>query len=251
MNNEFNIVSVLGFKVFSDQLIKIPIQGEKCRVINCSISPNNYGLATKDAEFKKVLQKTDFLVLDGVYFALASIFLLGKNIKRNQGPDVYRHFITRMNETSGRVFFLGSSETVLQRITKRIKKDYPNVSVASFSPPYKNEFSTEDNMEMISKINDFQPNVLFVGMTAPKQEKWSLQQRDKLNCNLIICIGNVFDWYAGTQKTIHPVFFKIRMAWLIRIILRPEIFKRNIGNQMLFFRHLILMMLKIKRQPFD
>lgn len=249
MNKEFNTVSILGFKVYSDDLIKIPIQGEKCRLINCSISPNNYGMTTKDPEFKKVLQQTDFLVLDGVYFALASILLLGKNIKKNQGPDVYKHFITRMNETSGKVFFLGSSEAVLGKIKERIAKEYPNVSVASFSPPFKKEFSEEDNNEMISKINDFAPNVLFVGMTAPKQEKWSFQQREKLNCNLVISIGNVFDWYAGTQKAIHPFFFKIRMGWLVRIILRPEVFKRNIGNQMLFFWHLFLFVLKIKKQP--
>jgi N-acetylglucosaminyldiphosphoundecaprenol N-acetyl-beta-D-mannosaminyltransferase len=249
MNTEFKTVSVLGFTVFSDDLKKIPIYGEKCRVVNCSISPNNYGLATKDPEFKSILQKTDFLVLDGVYFALASILLKGKNIKKNQGPEVYKHFITRLNETSGRAFFLGSSETVLKRIEDRIKREYPNISVASFSPPFKKEFSEEDNKEMVSKINEFNPNVLFVGMTAPKQEKWSVKHRDQLNCNLAVSIGNVFDWYAETQKTIHPFFFKIRMAWLVRIFLRPEVFKRNIGNQMLFFWHITLIFLKLKKQP--
>lgn len=249
MKNDFNTVSVLGFKVFSDNLTKIPIQGEKCRVINCSISPNNYGLATKDPIFKNVLQNTDFLVLDGVYFALASIFLHGKNIKKNQGPEVFKHFMIRINETSGKVFFLGSSEEVLQKIRERAKKDYPNISVQTYSPPFKKEFSPEDNDNMVAAINEFQPNVLFIGMTAPKQEKWSFQHRDRLNANLVISIGNVFDWYAGTQRSIHPFFFKIRMAWLVRIIVRPEVFKRNIGNQMMFFWHLMLILLKIKKQP--
>jgi N-acetylglucosaminyldiphosphoundecaprenol N-acetyl-beta-D-mannosaminyltransferase len=250
MNDEFNIVPILGFKVFNDNLSKIPIKADKCRAINCSISPNNYGMTVKDPEFKEVLQNTDFLVLDGVYFALASIFLLGKNIKKNQGPDVYQHFITRMNDTSGRVFFLGSSELVLKNISERIREEYPNITVETFSPPYKSEFSAEDNLEMITRINNFKPDVVFVGMTAPKQEKWSYRNKHKLNAGLIISIGNVFEWYARTQKAIHPFWFKIRMAWLVRIILRPEIFKRNIGNQMLFFWHLTLMMLKIKKQPY-
>ena len=249
MNNEYNTVSILGFNVFSDNLSKIPIRDDKCRSINCSISPNNYGLATKDSSFKKVLQNTDFLVLDGVYFALASICLIGKNIKKNQGPDVYKHFISRLNEMHGKAFFLGSSESVLQKIKDRVTIEYPNVTVASFSPPFKPEFSAEDNQEMISKINAFQPDIVFVGMTAPKQEKWSYQNKEELNAGLIISIGNVFDWYAGTQTAIHPFFFKLRMAWLIRIFLRPEIFRRNIGNQMLFFRHLLLMILKLKKQP--
>lgn len=249
MNNAFNFVSIWGFKIFDDTLAKIPIQGEKSRVLNCSISPNNYGLTLKDAEFKEVLKKTDFLVLDGTYFALASIFSLGKNIKKNQGPDVYRHFIKRLDETSGKVFFLGSSEMVLGKITERLKKDYPKVSVATYSPPFKKEFSEEDNALMISKVNEFQPNILFVGMTAPKQEKWSMRHRDQLDCNLIISIGAVFDWYAGTEKDIHPIWFTLRMGWLMRIVRRPEIFKRNMGNQMTFFWHLFLVTLRFKRQP--
>jgi N-acetylglucosaminyldiphosphoundecaprenol N-acetyl-beta-D-mannosaminyltransferase len=247
----FDTVSILGFTVFSDNLLKIPIQGYKSRVINCSISPNNYGMAVKDPEFRQVLKETDFLVLDGVYFALASIFLKGRNIKKNQGPEVFKHFINRLDLTSGKAFFLGSSELVLGKIKERIKRDYPNVEVRTYSPPFKKEFSDEDNQAMISEINEFQPNIVFVGMTAPKQEKWALCHRDSLNTNLVISIGNVFDWYAGTQKEIHPFWFKIRMAWLIRIFYRPEIFKRNIGNQMLFFWHLLLMILKLKEQPHD
>ncbi len=249
MTHDYNSVSVLGYKVFSDTLFKIPVQAETCRAINCSISPNNYGLATKDPEFKNVLKNTDFLVLDGVYFALASIFLKGKNIQKNQGPDVFKHFMSRLNETSGKIFFLGSSESVLQKITDRAAKEYPNLTVITYSPPFKSEFSEADNQKMVDAINACKPDVVFIGMTAPKQEKWSFAHKDKLNSGLIVSIGNVFDWYAGTQKEIHPFYFKIRMAWLIRIFLRPEIFKRNIGNQMLFFRHLALMMFGLKKQP--
>ncbi len=249
MKEAYNSVTVLGYKVFSDDLSKIPLRADKCRAINCSISPNNYGLANKDPEFKKVLKHTEYLVLDGVYFALASIFLKGKNIKKNQGPDVYRHFLERLNETGGKVFFLGSSEKVLQLIRDRLSKEYPNIKVATYSPPFKAVFSDEDNQDMVNSINAFNPDVVFVGMTAPKQEKWSFQHKNKLKAGLIISIGNVFDWYAGTQKAIHPFYFKIRMAWLVRIFLRPEIFKRNIGNQMMFFRHLLLIMLGLKKQP--
>jgi len=244
-----NYVSVLGYKVYSDNLNKIPIAGEKCRVVNCSISPNNYSLALKDKEFREVLKDTDFLMLDGVYFALASILLHGKNMKKNQGPEVYNHFINRLNETSGRAFFLGSSETVLSNIKERLGKEYPNITVGTYSPPFKKEFSPEDNVEMISKINEFRPHIVFVGMTAPKQEKWSVKNKDHLNSNLVISIGNVFDWYAGTQKAIHPFFFKIRMGWLARIFIRPEMLKRNLGNQLLFFWHLFLMFFGLKKVP--
>jgi N-acetylglucosaminyldiphosphoundecaprenol N-acetyl-beta-D-mannosaminyltransferase len=236
----------MGFTIFSDQLKFIPLKGKQCNVIN-TISPNSYGISTKDSEFDRALKTTDFLVLDGVYFAFASLLLKGKNIKRNQGPDVFYHFMERLNKKSGKVFFLGSSVDVLNKIAKKAQIKYPNITVDYFSPPYKSSFSSEENEFMINKINDFQPDILFIGMTCPKQEKWAIQHREKLNAGLAICIGNVFDWFAGTQKAIHPFWFKIRLGWFIRIFLRPEVFKRNIRNQMLFFWHVFLIFLKIKK----
>lgn len=241
-----NLVKTIGFNVFSDDLKKIPITNSKCRVIN-TISPNSYGVSTKDIDFENALKSSDYLVLDGVYFAFSSLLLQGKNIKRNQGPDVFYHFMKRMNQEKRKAFFLGSSEANLEKIKNRTKIDYPNIKVGTFSPPFKKEFSDEDNIQMINKINEFKPDVVLVGMTCPKQEKWAIQNREKLHTGLVICIGNVFDWYAGTQKVIHPIWFKLRVGWLVRIFLRPEIFKRNIGNQMLFFWHVILIFLKIKK----
>jgi N-acetylglucosaminyldiphosphoundecaprenol N-acetyl-beta-D-mannosaminyltransferase len=239
-------IQTLGFKVFSDDLSKIQISSKKSRVIN-TISPNSYGITARDEEFEQALKTSDYLVLDGVYFAFASLLLQGKNIKRNQGPDVFYHFMNRLNQEKGKVFFLGSTEDTLQKIIIRTHLDYPELVVETYSPPFKSDFSVDDNHRILQKINFFQPDILFVGMTCPKQEKWAIKHRPLLNASLVICIGNVFDWYAGTQKAIHPIWFKLRIGWLIRIFIRPEVFKRNIGNQMLFFWHVILIFLKIKK----
>jgi N-acetylglucosaminyldiphosphoundecaprenol N-acetyl-beta-D-mannosaminyltransferase len=239
-------VEVLDFRVFSDNLSKIPIDNPQCLTIN-TISPNSYGISNKDAEFDRALKTTDYLVLDGVYFALAAILLKGKNIKRNQGPDVFYHFIGRLNVGGGKVFFLGSSNSTLNKIKSRAKIDYPNLQVEMYSPPFKAEFSQEEDEDMIERINAFRPDIVFVGMTCPKQEKWVIKNHSQLQAGLAISIGNVFDWYAGTQKAIHPIWFKLRLGWLIRIFLRPEIFRRNIGNQMIFFKHTLLMFLKLKK----
>lgn len=240
------VIQSMGFTLFSDNLCLIPIHENGCRVIN-TMSPNSYGLSTKDAEFDQSLKTTDYLLLDGVYFALSSLMIQGKNIKRNQGPDVFYHFIHRINEQKGKVFFLGSSNSTLQKINERVKVDYPNICAEYFSPPFKPEFSDKENALMLVKINDFQPDILFIGMTCPKQEKWAIKHRSQLNSSLVICIGNVFDWFAGTQKAIHPFWFKIRLGWFIRIFLRPEVFRRNIGNQILFFWHVVLIFLKLKK----
>jgi len=243
-NIGINTVQIFGFRVFSDSLVKIPF-GNTCSMIN-TISPNSYGISTKDPVFRSALKNSDYLVLDGVYFALAPLLLNGRNIKKNQGPDVFYHFMQRMNEQSGKIFFLGASNDILEKIRKKALIEYPHISMASYSPPFKEKFSEIDDLQMIEAINSFSPDVLFVGMTCPKQEKWTYLNKRKLNAKLICCIGAVFDWYAGNQKEIHPLWWKLRLAWLKRTIDRPEILKRypNIG---IFFRDLFLTIIRFKK----
>jgi N-acetylglucosaminyldiphosphoundecaprenol N-acetyl-beta-D-mannosaminyltransferase len=243
---ELKYVDTLGFRVFSDKLDLISINNVPAKVIN-TISPNSYGLSTKDGVFRDSLKKTDYLVLDGVYFAFASILLQWKNIKKNQGPDVFDYFINKAGEQKSKVFFLGSTEETLEKIKTRVSSEYPAIKSGYYSPPFKEEFSADDNKKMVDAINEFKPDILFVGMTCPKQEKWSVKHKDILNAGLIICIGNVFDWFAGTQKPVHPFWYKLRLGWLVRIFLRPEIFKRNIGNQMKLFTDVILLFLRFKK----
>lgn len=240
-----NKVNVLGLNVFSDSLDSISLENGNSQILN-TISPNSYGISTKDHEFKKALKNSDYLVLDGVYFALASIFLQGKNIKKNQGPDVFYHFMKRIHDQKGRVFFLGSSNDILEKIKKRASVDYPDLSVEYYSPPFMEEFSEEENKKIIETVNSFSPDILFVGMTCPKQEKWSYSNKMLVNTRLICSVGAVFDWYAGKQKEIHPMWWKLRLGWLKRTVDRPEILKRypSIG---IFFWHLFLAIIGIKK----
>jgi N-acetylglucosaminyldiphosphoundecaprenol N-acetyl-beta-D-mannosaminyltransferase len=240
-----NKISALGFNVFSDYLENIQLNDSGVQILN-TISPNSYGISTRDPEFKDALKYSDYLVLDGVYFALASILMKGVNIKKNQGPDVFSHFMHRMNIVNGKVFFLGSSIETLEKISQRTELEYPQIKVCTYSPPYKDVFTEIDNLKMYQSINDFQPDVLFIGMTCPKQEKWAYKNKKHINASLICCIGAVFDWYAGNQKDIHPLWWKFRLAWLKRTIDRPEILLRypSIG---IFFKDLFLSLTRIKK----
>jgi len=202
--------------------------------------------STKDEAFRNALKKSEYLVLDGVYFALASILINKKNIRKNQGPDVFKYFMERMNILSGRVFFLGSSNEVLNDIKLRAKIHYPNIEISSYSPPFKPEFSDQENQIMISKINTYKPDIVFVGMTCPKQEKWSYSHKEHLNTKLICSIGAVFDWYAGHVNDIKPIWWKLRLAWLKRTIDRPEILRRY-PDMFIFFWHLFLVLLRLKK----
>lgn len=236
--------NVLGYDVFSSSLDVLDPDIDKI-LIN-TISPNSYGLALKDKEFEVALKKTDFLMLDGVGIALGSLLINGKDIKKICGQDCFDYLIDLANKSKWKVFFLGSTDQTLKKIQERIKIEFPSVKVGSYSPPFKKEFSQEDNNRMVEAINSFEPDVLFVGMTAPKQEKWAYEHRDIVNARIISTIGNVFDWYAGNSKRPAKIWIDLRLEWLARIFLRPEIFRRNTGNQLRFLRDVFLHITYIK-----
>jgi len=240
----YSLINVLGYNVFSGHLSEIDLS--KKRLLN-TFSPNSYGIALVDKEFSVALKNTDILVLDGMGVAIGSILLHGKNIKKIAGQDCFDHFVVEANKNNWRVFFLGSSESTLQKIFNRLAVEYPNVKACGYAPPFKTVFSEEENELMVKAINSFNPEILFIGMTAPKQEKWAYQHKQMINARIITTIGNVFDWYAGNSKRPAKIWIKLRLEWFIRIFLRPEILKRNTKNQMLFFKDLLFVFFKIKK----
>ena len=132
-----------------------------------------------------------------------------------------------------RVMFMGSSERVLEKIKKRAEVDYPNLEIVTYSPPYKPEFSEEDNQAIINAINDANPDLLWIGMTAPKQEKWVWQHWQELNINCHVgTIGAVFDFYAGTARRAPRWWQEHGLEWLYRLIKEPRRMWRRyvIGN---------------------
>lgn len=240
------IVDSWGYPVLKGSLSEHDYRSCNQFLIN-TISPNSYGLAVKDERVKNALQGSDILILDGVYFGLVALFKKRISINRTTGWDAFMHYARALENNKGRVFFLGSTQQTLDKIKANFNKDFPSVAVETYSPPFKPVFSDEDNQEMARRVADFKPDVMFVGMTAPKQETWSFQNRVQLDAKVICTIGNVFDWYAGNTKRPSIFWQKIGMEWLVRIFYRREIFKRNIGNQMLFFKHLALDCLGLRK----
>lgn len=241
-----SVINSWNYPVFKGNLEQLNYITQNHFLIN-TISPNSYGLAVKDSRVKDALQKSDILILDGLYFGWVALLKQGVKINRIAGWDAFVFFSNQLNKDKGRVFFIGSSNETLMKIKERYHLEYPNVEVGTYSPPFKAEFSDEDNERMHAAVNVFKPDVVFVGMTAPKQEVWSYQNKNFLDTKIICSIGNVFDWYAGNSVRPSVFWQKIGMEWLVRIFLRPEIFKRNIGNQLLFFWHLFLNILHLKK----
>lgn len=237
-------VNVFGFDVFNQELSAIPLDGAGCRTLN-TIGPDTYGIAVNDPLAKAALLDSDYLVLDGVYFALASILTRGETIKPNQGPDVFDHFMARLEASGGRAFFLGASPFTIEKIKAETARRYPNIKCDGLSPPFKPQFSDEENAAMIAAVNEFRPDVLFLGMSAPKQEKWAYLHHDQLDAKLTVAVGAVFDWYSGTIPALAPWWFKYRLAWLGRIVQRPANIVR-LKLKAIFLWHLLQAILRLR-----
>ena len=229
---------------FKSQLSDLP---EQKLLIN-TINSYSYTMARKDILFAEALLKGGELIPDGAGIVMAFKWLKKQKIERIAGWDLFLYEMQKLNTThklqmngiavKATVFFLGSSDKVLAKIKDRAAYDYPNIEIYTFSPPFKSEFTKEDNQKMIDAINMVQPNLLWIGMTAPKQEKWAYLNYDNLDVNGHIgTIGAVFDFYAGTIKRA-PLWWQVHsIEWLYRLINEPKrMWKRYlIGNVKFIF----------------
>ena len=231
-------VSTMGFEVLDMPYREARTFFDQGSVI--TISPNTYGLATKNQKLYKSLQNSNILVLDGVYFGLGYFLKRGRTIFRNQGPEVFYQELEIQKRRNGRVFFLGSSKSTLDLISRRMKRCYPQIEYDILSPPFKEVFDKMDNSIIENKIKDFQPDVVFVGMTCPKQEIWIDENISNYDNIIFIAIGGVFDWFAGNYNELHPIWWKLRLGWLGRILQRPEILRRNFPNIIIYLKDMLI-----------
>ncbi len=205
--------------------------GEKSKFFVCA-NPHSLVVAENDPFFRQAMHSADLVTPDGIGVLLASKILGGRIRERVTGSDIFwglSDILNRNGKKTYRYFFLGATRETLSAIKIKLSSDYPNIEFSgSHSPPHKSAFTREDNNLMINAVNNASPDVLWVGMTAPKQEKWIYQQKDKLNVKFIGAVGAVFDFYVDNVKRSSPFFQKMGLEWLPRLIQDPKrLWKRN------------------------
>lgn len=210
-------------------------QGKK--LIN-TINAHSYNTAKKDCLFAEALMNGDYLIPDGASIVKACKWLncMSQPKERVAGWDLFDFEMNRLNMAGGKCMFMGSSEKVLSLIIEKAGTIYPNIKVMTYSPPYKPEFSDEDNKAIINAINAADPDLLWIGMTAPKQEKWAYVHWDELNIHCHVgTIGAVFDFFAGTVARAPEWWQNHGLEWLYRLIKEPKrMWKRYIIGNTLF-----------------
>jgi N-acetylglucosaminyldiphosphoundecaprenol N-acetyl-beta-D-mannosaminyltransferase len=218
MNSSPSQYSFNDFPIFTGSLNELP---EKSSLLINTINQYSFCMANVDEGFRESLKMSDILLPDGIAMVAAEYVLSGNKIKKVAGADVHEYLMNDLNEKNGSCFYLGASESTLTHIKDKISVEYPNVTVGSYSPPFKKTFSREDNKNMVEAVNSFEPDVVFVGMTAPKQEKWAYKHKNLLNTRVICTIGAVFDFYAGTIKRPGKVWQNLGLEWLGRLLSEP------------------------------
>lgn len=195
---------------------------ESCKLLINTINAHSYNVALHNPAFKKALLASDVLLPDGVGVVWAEAFLNKRIIKKIAGADIFKHEMQRLNAVSGSCFFLGSSKQVLHKIIQIAALEYPNVKIATYSPPFRPLFTTQDTQKMLDAVNTFKPEVLFLGMTAPKQEIWAHQNFKKIQAKRVISVGAVFDFYAKTVKRAPQWMIFFGLEWLYRLFKEPK-----------------------------
>ena len=215
-----------------------------------TINAHSYNTARKDRLFAEALTNGDVLIPDGASIVKACRWINAKSQPKERiaGWDLFTFEMDRVNNNGKRksenddgrrkrtVMFMGSSEKVLALIRERAKREYPNLDIVTFSPPYKPVFSDEDNRMMIEAINSANPDLLWIGMTAPKQEKWTYEHWKELDIDCHVgTIGAVFDFYAGTMQRAPIWWQEHSLEWLYRLLKEPRrMWRRYLIGNMLF-----------------
>jgi N-acetylglucosaminyldiphosphoundecaprenol N-acetyl-beta-D-mannosaminyltransferase len=205
------------------------IEGRRSSIVFACANPHSLVVAQSDPGFQLALAQANLVVADGIGVSFMAR-LVGVQIgPRITGTDYFQAVLGALQQRgSGRVFFFGSSQRVLDLIAKRFASDFPSLILCGMlSPPF-GSWNEEQNRRMVQVINDAKPDVLWVGMTAPKQEKWVEENRHNLTVPVIGSIGAVFDFYAGTYVRAPQWVCRIGFEWAYRFMLEPRrMWQRN------------------------
>jgi N-acetylglucosaminyldiphosphoundecaprenol N-acetyl-beta-D-mannosaminyltransferase len=175
------------------------VAGEGAQIVFACANTHAVAVAQSDAEFMRALRDAEHVVADGV-----GLTIMAKLARVHVGPRIvgeqyFRAVMSELARLGGKkVFFFGSSQKVLDLIRMEMAVRYPAVQLAGvLSPPFR-PWTEEENAQMIDQINEARPDVLWVGMTAPKQELWTYRNRRHLEVPVIGSVGAVFEFFAGT-----------------------------------------------------
>ena len=198
---------------------------KSCKIV---VAPNTefIMMAQKDKEFFEILRSAELATPDSV-----GIMIGGKKQnkpfkQRIPGQSYFRKILEVGEKENWSFYFLGGKGDVPKLTAEHVKKDYPNINIVGYHEGF---FENESEEAVISEINKLQPNVLFVAMGAPLQEKWIAKHKNELKVDVAAGQGGTFDYEAGKIKRAPKIFQTLGIEWFWRLILQPSRFFRMLA----------------------
>lgn len=177
----------------------------------------------KDSEFQQVYSKAGAIVADGMPIIWASR-LLGRPLKQKvSGSDLFSRLGSAFETRQYRLFFLGSANGIPEMATQKLKLAYPDINVVGcYSPSYGFEHNEQENEYIVRMLIDARPDIVFVGVGAPKQEKWIYRNYLQYQAPVSIGVGATFDFLSGAVKRAPDFMQKTGFEWFWRLSQEPK-----------------------------
>lgn len=203
-----------------------------------------------DSLFKTIYEEADVIVADGVPLVWASRILHKPLKKKVSGSDMLQELGRALEERQYRLFFLGAADGVAEAARLELLKKFPHLQVVGcYSPSYGFETNDIENEQIVSMLKEVRPDIVLVGVGAPKQEKWIYKHYQDYRVPVSIGVGATFDFLSGTVKRAPVLFQRTGFEWLWRLCQEPSrLWRRYLVEDMRFIKRLVLEMKKEKRR---
>jgi N-acetylglucosaminyldiphosphoundecaprenol N-acetyl-beta-D-mannosaminyltransferase len=201
------------------------------------VNPYSILLGHRDRHMAAAIYASSLVLPDGVGIVLASRILYGSRRSRTTGPAL---MLELCGKPGLRHYFYGGSPTTVQRLAANLQRRCPGLDICGwYAPPFRPLTEQEDN-DVIARINAVRPDVVWVGLGAPKQEKWMLAHQTKLRTTAMIGVGAAFDFHAGVKKWAPCWMRRCGLEWLYRFFQEPaRMARRNVDNVIFLYKVLM------------
>jgi N-acetylglucosaminyldiphosphoundecaprenol N-acetyl-beta-D-mannosaminyltransferase len=206
--------------------------------------------AQDDENFKRILNGAFLCTPDGMPMVWAGKLAGHKEMRRVYGPDLMLA-VCAWSETSGaKHFFYGGADGVAELLAKKLKSKFPKLQVAgTYTPPFRalNEIEVQD---LQKRIADLKPDIFWVGLSTPKQEKFMAEFLSKLDATLMVGVGAAFDFHSGRVKQAPRWMQRSGLEWFYRLCSEPRrLWKRYFRNNPLFVGKFFCQLAGLKKYP--
>lgn len=189
----------------------------------------------RDETLRRIHNTAGLVTPDGMPLVWLSRWRGWRNTSRVYGPDLMLALCDRSMATGYRHFFYGGHEGVPERLARRLEKRYPGLAVVgTYSPPFR-AMTEEEEAQVVRRLNEAKPDIVWVGLGTPKQERWMATHVSQLTASVLIGVGAAFDFHAGLKRQAPRWMQHSGLEWLFRLASEPRrLWRRYLVNNPLF-----------------